>query len=109
MMVRKIERTIVGGVTPDRPWQELLQSFEAARDEWSAIEAVVHLELVSAAMARRRFDSTLAIRTTWQAHRLGAPVRTTMDLALRPNALNSVARSRRKSPHEKNGRLPPGG
>ena len=32
--------------TPDRPWQDLLQSFEAARDEWSAMEAVVHLELL---------------------------------------------------------------
>jgi len=32
--------------TPDRAWQELLRSFEAARDEWSAMEAVVHLELV---------------------------------------------------------------
>ncbi len=32
--------------TPDRAWQDLLQSFEAARDEWSAMEAVVHLELV---------------------------------------------------------------
>src|SRR5262249_61842045 len=31
--------------TPDRPWQDLLQSFEAARDEGSAMEAVVHLEL----------------------------------------------------------------
>ena len=31
---------------PDRPWQDLLQSFEAARDEWSAMEAVVHLELL---------------------------------------------------------------
>jgi hypothetical protein len=30
---------------PDRPWQDLLQSLEAARDEWSAMEAVVHLEL----------------------------------------------------------------
>ena len=32
--------------TPDRPWQDLLQSFEAARDEWSAMEAVVRLELL---------------------------------------------------------------
>ena len=32
--------------TPDRAWQDLLQSFEAARDEWSAMEAVVHLELI---------------------------------------------------------------
>jgi hypothetical protein len=27
-------------------WRDLLQSFEAARDEWSAMEAVVHLELL---------------------------------------------------------------
>ena len=32
--------------TPDRQWQDLLQSFEAARDEWSAMEAVVRLELL---------------------------------------------------------------
>ena len=32
--------------TSDRPWQDLLQSFEAARDEWSAMEAVVRLELM---------------------------------------------------------------
>jgi hypothetical protein len=32
--------------TPDPAWQDLLRSFEAARDEWSAMEAVVHLELV---------------------------------------------------------------
>jgi len=30
----------------DRAWQEILQSFEAARDEWNAIEVVVHLELL---------------------------------------------------------------
>jgi hypothetical protein len=29
-----------------RPWQDLLQSFEAIRDEWSAIEAVVNLEVL---------------------------------------------------------------
>ena len=32
--------------TPDRAWQDLLQSFEAARDEWSAMEAIVHFELL---------------------------------------------------------------
>jgi hypothetical protein len=32
--------------TPDRPWQDLLQSFEAAGDEWSAMEAIVHFELL---------------------------------------------------------------
>jgi hypothetical protein len=29
-----------------RPWQDVLRDFEAIRDEWSAIEAVVHLELL---------------------------------------------------------------
>jgi hypothetical protein len=32
--------------SPDRAWRDLLQSFEAARDEWSAMEAVVNLELL---------------------------------------------------------------
>src|SRR4051794_35213116 len=27
-------------------WRDVLQSFEAARDEWGAMEAVVHLELL---------------------------------------------------------------
>jgi hypothetical protein len=31
---------------PDRAWKDVLESFEAARDEWSAMEAVVHLELL---------------------------------------------------------------
>jgi hypothetical protein len=31
--------------THDRAWQDILQSFDAARDEWSAMEAIVHLEL----------------------------------------------------------------
>src|SRR6266446_1201561 len=31
---------------PGHPWRDVLQSFEAARDEWSAMEAVVHLELL---------------------------------------------------------------
>jgi hypothetical protein len=30
----------------DRAWRDLLQSFEAARDEWNAMEAVVKLELL---------------------------------------------------------------
>ena len=29
-----------------RAWQDVLQNFEAARDEWSAMEAVVKLELL---------------------------------------------------------------
>ena len=29
-----------------REWQDVLQRFEAIRDEWSAIEAVVNLELL---------------------------------------------------------------
>ena len=32
--------------SPEHPWRDLLQSFEAARDEWSAMEATVHLELL---------------------------------------------------------------
>ena len=32
--------------SPDRAWRDVLQSLEAARDEWSAMEAVVHLELL---------------------------------------------------------------
>src|SRR6266699_4005550 len=31
---------------PGHAWRDVLQSFEAARDEWSAMEAVVHLELI---------------------------------------------------------------
>jgi hypothetical protein len=30
----------------DRAWRDLLQSFESARDEWSAMEAVVKVELL---------------------------------------------------------------
>jgi hypothetical protein len=30
----------------DRTWEDVLQRFEAAGDEWSAMEAVVHLELL---------------------------------------------------------------
>jgi hypothetical protein len=32
--------------SPDRAWEDVLQSFEAAVDEWSAMEAVVRLELL---------------------------------------------------------------
>src|SRR6266508_1647079 len=31
---------------PGHGWRDLLQTFDAARDEWSAMEAVVHLELL---------------------------------------------------------------
>ncbi len=31
---------------PGQGWRDLLESFEAAEDEWSAMEAVVHLELL---------------------------------------------------------------
>ena len=31
--------------TSSRMWQDVLTRFEAIQDEWSAIEAVVHLEL----------------------------------------------------------------
>ena len=32
--------------SPDRAWEDVLHSFEAAVDEWSAMEAVVRLELL---------------------------------------------------------------
>ena len=32
--------------SPNRALEEVLQNLEAARDEWTAMEAVVHLELL---------------------------------------------------------------
>jgi hypothetical protein len=32
--------------SPNRAWEEVLQNLEAARDEWSAMEAIVHFELL---------------------------------------------------------------
>ena len=32
--------------SPTRAWEEVLQNLAAARDEWTAMEAVVHLELL---------------------------------------------------------------
>jgi hypothetical protein len=32
--------------SPERAWEDMLQRFEAAVDEWSAMEAVVQLELL---------------------------------------------------------------
>ena len=32
--------------SPNRAWADVLQNLEAARDEWTAMEAVVHLELL---------------------------------------------------------------
>jgi hypothetical protein len=39
-------RNVFGMKLAAWPWRDVLQSFEAARDEWSAMEAVVHLELL---------------------------------------------------------------
>ena len=41
----KIVRTMTLS-RPGRQWQDVLRSFEAIRDEWSAMEAVVNLELL---------------------------------------------------------------
>ena len=41
-----------------RAWKDLLQDFEAARDEWSAIEAVVHLEFLLEARGLLMEDET---------------------------------------------------
>ena|SRR6266496_1364609 len=37
---------------PSRAWQDVLDRFEAIQDDWSAIEAVVHLELLLEAEGR---------------------------------------------------------
>jgi hypothetical protein len=37
---------------PDGPWSAVIQAFEHARDEWTAIEAVVQLELALEADGR---------------------------------------------------------
>src|SRR5258708_32394874 len=44
--------------SPDRAWRDVLQSFEAARDEWSTMEAVVHLELLLEAGGRLTEEGT---------------------------------------------------
>ena len=41
-----------------RAWKDLLQDFEAARDEWSAMEAVVHLEFLLEARGLLMEDET---------------------------------------------------
>ena len=42
--VEFIRQLVLSGA--DGAWEDVLQSFEAAVDEWSAMEAVVHLELL---------------------------------------------------------------
>ena len=45
--VRQVARSATG-----RTWQDVLDRFEAIQDEWSAMEAVVHLELLLEAEGR---------------------------------------------------------
>ena len=44
--VRFIRKMTLSRPGPGHAWRDVLQSFEAARDEWSAMEATVHLELL---------------------------------------------------------------
>ena len=64
-----IRQLVLSGA--DRAWEDVLQSFEAAMDEWSAMEAVVHLELLleagdllieksTAYASRSRYDQSRA-------------------------------------------------
>ena len=64
-----IRQQVMSGA--DRAWEDVLQSFEAAVDEWSAMEAVVHLELLleagdllieksTAYASRSRYDQSRA-------------------------------------------------
>src|SRR6266536_6527902 len=48
-------------------WRDVLQSFQAARDEWSAMEAVVHLELL--------LEAEGLLIEERPAHDVGEPVR----------------------------------
>ena len=49
-----------------RAWKDLLQDFEAARDEWSAMEAVVHLELLLETRGLLMKDETAHASTSGQ-------------------------------------------
>ena len=44
--------------TPGQEWRDVLQEFEAAGDEWSAMEAVVRLELLLEARGLLIEDAT---------------------------------------------------
>jgi hypothetical protein len=44
--------------SPECAWEDVLQRFEAAVDEWSAMEVVVHLELLLEARDLLIEDST---------------------------------------------------
>jgi hypothetical protein len=39
-----IRKTTLG--SPNRAWEEVLQRLQSARNEWTAMEAVVHFELL---------------------------------------------------------------
>ena len=49
-----------------RAWKDLLQDFEAARDEWGPIEAVVHLEFLLEARGLLMEDETAHASTSGQ-------------------------------------------
>jgi len=51
---------------PGRGWRDLLQTFDAARDEWSAMEAVVHLELLLEAEGLLIEERTAHASPSWQ-------------------------------------------
>src|SRR3989442_10069753 len=61
--------------SPDRAWQDLLQSFEAARDEWSAMEAVVRLELLLEAGGLLIEEGTAYASRSWQGQSPAAQMR----------------------------------
>jgi hypothetical protein len=53
---------------PDCACEDLLRSFEAVMDEWSAIEAVVHLELLLEARDLLIEDSAAYASRSGQGH-----------------------------------------
>jgi hypothetical protein len=59
--LRKMALNSTGGA-----WKNLLQDFEGARDEWSAMEAVVHLELLLETRGLLMKDETAHASTSGQ-------------------------------------------
>jgi hypothetical protein len=47
--------------TPSRAWQDALQEFKEVWDEWSALEAVVHLEILLEAEGLLIDDNTFSL------------------------------------------------
>ena len=52
---------------PGHAWRDVLQSFEAARDEWNAMEAVVHLEAEGLLIEERTTHASSPLQDRFRA------------------------------------------